>query len=364
MPKKFRLPAALLVPILLLALAVPALAAFDEQHRFDGSELTVRNLIGEIRISGHEGSGFDVRVHVRGKDASPGLLLIDAETGAQPQLIVTFPIDKERQYVYPALGPNSKTSFTARKGDSSWLSALLHSVSQRKITVRGSGSGVAVWADLEILVPAGGTLVLDHGVGNVFAEGVSADLRLNSRAGSIEATGIRGDLLADTGSGSMTIRDVEGALYADTGSGQVVVERCRGESILIDTGSGNVSVESVETPSLNVDTGSGSVAASAIRAESALIDTGSGEVELELTGMGSGDFRIDTGSGAVTLALPANASAEVHADTGGGSISVDLSSDVRMMLNERDEIRFRVGEGAADVHVDTGSGSIRFVQSE
>jgi hypothetical protein len=357
-------PGRILLPVLAIALVLPAFAEFDERHTFDATDLTVRNLIGEVRVGAHDGSGFDVRVHVRGADASPELIQIDTAKGSKSKLIVAFPIDDERNYVYPALGPKSKTSFSTRKGDDSWLSALLNSASRRKVTVRGSGSGVEVWADVEILVPSGGSLVVNHGVGSIHADGVSGDLHLDNRSGSIEARGIRGDVVADTGAGHVGIRDVEGSLHVDTGSGHVEVENYRGASVMIDTGSGHVMVDDVDTPDLHVDTGSGHVSASAIRADNALIDTGSGEVELELLRMGGGEYHIDTGSGRVTVALPADASAEVHADTGAGSISVDLGPGVKVIHNEKDEMRFRLGDGDAEVVVDTGSGPIRFVQAE
>ena len=46
----------LLLPLLVLAAALPASAAFDKSQSFAADSLTVNNLIGEVRISGHAGA--------------------------------------------------------------------------------------------------------------------------------------------------------------------------------------------------------------------------------------------------------------------------------------------------------------------
>jgi hypothetical protein len=302
-----------LVALLAMAAALPALAEFDKRQSFSTDSLTVNNLIGEVRVSGHAGSGFEVLVQVRGSDASPDLIEVSTRDGASPELTVAFPIESERRYVYPALGAGSRTSFTFnREGGDSWLAQLIGAVGSRKITVRGSGSGLEVWADIEIKVPAGGTLSVNHGVGEINAVDVRGDLNLDTHTGTIEVARVEGDVFADTGAGHVNLSGVTGELLVDTGSGHVTVEECSGPKILVDTGSGDVTFRAVETPELLVDTGSGHVRALAIRADSALIDTGSGEVELRLDRMGEGRFEVDTGGGAAHVVL----------DTGSGSIRI------------------------------------------
>ena len=92
-PHRFVLAAAAL---LALAAGLPALAGFDQERSFQTDSLTVHNMIGEIRVSGHGGSGFDVLVHVRGDDASEELIRIEVDEGSSPELAVLFPVDKER----------------------------------------------------------------------------------------------------------------------------------------------------------------------------------------------------------------------------------------------------------------------------
>lgn len=358
------IPSALAAVVLALALASVASAGFDEQHSFDASKLTVNNVIGEITVSGHSGSEFEVEVHVRGADASRDLIEIRTRDGSHSELSVIFPVKSEKNYVYPELGFGSRSSFTVSRDGESWLSALLGSLGGRKITVRGSGRGKEVWADVEIRVPAGGSLVADHYVGDMKAERVDGHIVLDNASGHIAVSTVNGSVVADTGSGHVTVLDVTGDLLADTGSGHVSVERCHGDKINVDTGSGHVTLHDVEASHLLVDTGSGHVEASAVSTESALIDTGSGRVELALDRMGTGEFEIDTGSGRVVLAIPPDASADIRAETGSGGIDIDLGEPVTMHHMERDEVHFSVGDGAARVNIDTGSGAIRFVRTE
>jgi len=351
------------LPVLALlaaALIVPGIAQAEFTHKesIDATELRLNNLIGEIQVEGHSGSSFEVEVRVQGRDASPERVQVRTDKGSRATLDVVFPLSEGRSYVYPKLGSGSKTSFTFEKNDS-WISSVLGGLNGRRITVRGSGSGMEVWADVTVRVPSGAKLYVRHGVGQVDALDVSGDLTLDTNSGGISARRIDGNLVADTGSGVVSIEEVRGKLIVDTGSGSVNALRCSGASVSIDTGSGSVEVEEIETRSLVIDTGSGTVKASAIRTDDANIDTGSGSVTLKLDEMGSGDFIIDTGSGRINLSLPPGASADVVAETGSGGIDIDLDESVRMTRRDDDEVSFVIGDGGARIRLDTGSGGIR-----
>jgi lia operon protein LiaG len=349
---------ALVIAVLLLgAVAAPALAGFTEERSFTSSELVVHNLIGEITVTGGSGS-FEVKVNVQGSDASRDSIEILAKNGRESMLTVAFPKGQSR-FVYPRLGAGSSTSFSADKGDSSWISSILGALGNKRIKVSGSGSGMEVWADIEISVPNGASLRVMHGVGEIHATNLDGEIYLSTHSGAINATGVNGQLTADTGSGKVRVDDVRGDLLVDTGSGSVTASNCEGDSVNIDTGSGSVTAEAIIARKLRIDTGSGRVRARSVEADSAVIDTGSGSVVLELDRMGTGSFRIDTGSGSVKLQLPTDASARVVADTGSGGVHLDLtSSDVKIHHKERNEAEFTIGAGAARISLDTGSGSI------
>ncbi len=322
------IPVIALIAVIALTACWPSTSQaqeFSESFRFGEDHFCLVNMVGAISIEPASGSEFEVEVTVRGDDAEPGLLEFDADRGRNSELVILFPLENERTYVYPRLGRWSNSSFRypRRPGEErSWIDRLGLGKNGPKVKVKGSGRGLEVWADVTVRVPRDGELRVRHGVG------------------SIRAEKIRGSCEFDLNSGDVDVRHVDGDLVIGTGSGDVAVAEVRGN--------------------LHVDTGSGDVRAAKVSAESVLIDTGSGSVRLELDRMGNGDFEIDTGSGGIELRLADDASAHVRASTGSGEIDVNL--DGTRIRNSEDDVSFKVGGSNANVRLDTGSGGIRIWQ--
>jgi len=350
-----------LLPVLPILLIAGAAMADDLQHAFEFSadELVLVDLVGEIQVEAATGDRYEVLVLIHGDDAEPGLLDVVLEEGRKARLEVHFPVKDHHNFVYPDLGRGNSTTVwqPGQDGDSSWWAKVWHSLGGEKITVRGSGRGLEVWADVTVRVPAGRTTKVYLGAGNIVAAGIDGKLALDTHSGPIDVDGHRGKLVCDTGSGRVKVRDIDGPLLVDTGSGSVKVESQRGGSLKVDTGSGAVHINGADTDNLYVDTGSGSVTAVAVKADQARIDTGSGSVELVLDRMGTGRFVIDTGSGSVHLELPNDASAMVHVDTGSGGIKAKHPAG-EVLHTDRGEMKLRIGGGKTKVVVDTGSGGV------
>lgn len=347
----------LLAWLAIALLAATARAESQEDFTFRTDTLTVANLIGAVELVESRNGDFRVEARVRGKDAERAGIEFDVVDGSRARLLVEFPVERHRSYVYPE--NRGRTTLSSGYNDrGSLLSRIFSAMRGGELEVRSSGSGLEVWVDLTVYVPREATLVLENGVGDIAANDLVADLRIKSRAGAVNGRALRGNNDFDLGSGRVTLQEITGDLVVDTGSGGVTVEGFDGRSISVDTGSGKVSVTDVRTRRFMIDTGSGSVHAEGVSAEEATIDTGSGGVRLALTEMGRGDFLIDTGSGAITLLLPDYASATVVAETGSGGIDVGVD-DVRVLRRERNQMAFEVGGGDARVVLDTGSGGIR-----
>ena len=340
------------------ALAVSTNAAgFSETKSFSSNSLTVTNLIGEVRVAGHDGSDFTVVIDVQGEDASRGSVELETKGNS---LAVVFP--KSKRYVYPGLDADKTVSFRPSGHDESWLGALLGSST---IKVDRRGNGMEVWADVEIRVPEGGRLELRHGAGAVTAKNVEGDLDLDSHYGKVAVDSIDGDLRVDTGSGNVSVAQVRGDVRIDTGSGDVTLaEMAAAGDVSIDTGSGDVSLTDVSGADFDIDTGSGNIDGNGLRAEGARIDTGSGSVALFLAEMGRNDFDIDTGSGGITLAIPSGAGCRVEADSGSGGVRVDIEGVNDLRREDDGEVEFTVGGGGARVSLDSGSGAIRIIESD
>ena len=332
-------------------------AEITRTFTFDVRELHVANLVGAIDVKQGAGDAFLVTVNLRGDDATPDLVQMEQQDNS---LRLVFPLEKNGTYVYPALGPGNRISTTIHEKDleeKSWLRRTFGMLSGKRLTVRGNGNGLEVWADVTVEVPAGRKLTLRHGVGEIGAADLRADLDLDSHVGTIRVDRLQGDLRADTGSGDVKCREVRGDLDVDTGSGRVELIDCEATLARVDTGSGEVEVAGLSCNSLNIDTGSGGVRATSVATDEAVIDTGSGDVMFQLVRMGTGRFVVDTGSGGVELVLPAGASAQIMADTGSGDIESSVPGAAFEKLHNGTH-RLVVGDGAADVKLDTGSGSV------
>ena len=341
------------------ALNSGALAAdIDKTVTLDADEVELVNLIGRVHVLPTDATTFTAVVHVRGRDAQPGLVEVVAEKGRQGRIVITFPVEEHREYVYPELG-NSRTTVTLDDGTGSggWFEKVVQGLAGKRIDVRGKGKGLEVWADVELSVPRHRAARVVLKVGAIEAARVRGELVLDTASGAIGVTDHEGALVCDTGSGSVKVSDVVGEVLVDTGSGSVRVGGHVGASLKIDTGSGSVEVKGTETEYLYVDTGSGSVEAVEIKADAARIDTGSGSVSLEFLRLGKGKFVIDTGSGGVDLVLPRDVSAELQVDTGSGGIDHGLDS-AEVQRDERDQLQARLGKGEARIIVDTGSGGV------
>lgn len=334
---------------------------FEQTFTVATDDLKVLNMIGTVDVVEAEGRDFQIKVTVRGEDATEDFLTMEQLDIDGDVFVIRFPIDKQSEYVYPPMGRNSKTTMQYKddgEHSNSWLRQIFSGLSGTRVTVRGHGSGKEVWADVVIAVPRGSFLEMRQGVGRIEAVDLEADLNLDVNSGTIEAHRITGDVVADTGSGRVIATGIMGDVNIDTGSGKVEVSDCEGNDIKVDTGSGSVMAEDLKCNFLLVDTGSGSVKARRVETDGATIDTGSGSVLLQLDRMGDGKFVIDTGSGGIELIMPNNASARITADTGSGSVSNDYDG-ADIVSKERREMELVVGDGEARVRLDAGSGSIR-----
>ncbi len=335
--------------------ATPASA--QQEWSFEGDQVLVSNLVGDITVRGHDGSRIMVRARPGGDDAD--MLDFQVKQGGNAEFHVVYPLDRELEYNYPRRGGGRvQIRVESWRKVSSFMEDLYGGVSGRDEIAIRDGRGSEAWADLEILVPRDVAVHVRLAVGELEAEDVEADIFLDTYSGPVRATNIRGATKIDTGSGSVAASMIRGDLNIDTGSGRVEASDVEGDDILIDTGSGSVTLEQAKGRSVKVDTGSGRIEASQIDADESVIDTGSGSVTLDLVRMGTGKHVVDTGSGSVTVYLPQDASCRISADTGSGGIELDVPNAMLTRMS-RDHVELSVGGGDGHLEIDTGSGSIR-----
>ncbi len=359
----------------LLGASLPVLAASATATRSwdfkpeSNAGLTVRNLVGKVRVERGDGPGIRVTATATvGAGSQPEadrlVKLVEYRTsdvGAGSRLDVLV-----RSASFPAI--------QAEEGSSHWFATThVEYLGERIRLVGTTGDAPALTVDLLIRAPAGakvdvintfgemtaenysGSLRLDGGRDRVSSIGGEGKLELDTGSGEVVVNRHRGPVSGDTGSGSISISDCECEITADTGSGSVRVQRGKG-SVAADTGSGDVRIDDF-AGKLTADTGSGSVQARGVsEVTSASMDTASGSVTIEgdlsaLTKLG-----IDTGSGSVTLRSSAQPSLEIRINTGSGGVDVEAPG---ASIRERDDETFvRMKDGAGKGVIDTGSGSV------
>lgn len=360
----------------------------QQEFSLRGDHVRVYNLAGSVEIVPGSGSAVQVEVDMQGPDASE-LDVRMVEVDGDEALVVFYPED---EIVYRRGGSNSRSTSTFNIRDD----GVFGRNGDRRVTVRTFGNGLEAHANLRISVPAGRTLSVDLGVGEVEGADVDGDLDVDTSTGGVVLSNIGGSVSVDTGSGDVEVRGVGGSLNVDTGSGDVIagdvgdgamvdtgsgdvtvtgvsgsvsvdtgsggveVADASGGDIMIDTGSGDVELDDVTIDQLDIDTGSGSVNGVGVSVDEIGIDIASGAVDLELTS----DFRsidIDTSSGRVTLRLPNGVGADLDLETRSGGIDIDIPAEVRESSRRR--FRGRIGDGAGEVVIETGSGGIRIMRN-
>lgn len=359
----------------LLGASLPALAASATATRaWDfkpeaNAGLTVRNLIGNIRVERGDTPGIHITANTT----------VEASSQAEADRLIALV-----QYRSSDIGPGSRFDVYPpskdfpriywEKGAQSWFSSsYAEYLGERYKLVGNRGDAPSLRIDLVIRAPAGSKLDVINTFGDAVAENYSGSLRLDGGSGLLSSTagegrleldngsgavvvnGHRGDVIADTGSGSVKITDCDCEISADTGSGSVDVQKGKGRFVA-DTGSGGVTVEGF-AGALAADTGSGSVRMRGVIDVSSIdMDTGSGSVNIDGDLSALSKLAIDTGSGSVSLRSTAQPSLELRIDTGSGGVDVQAPGAT---IRETDDATIVTMKDATHRGViDTGSGSV------
>ncbi len=337
-------------------LVVPAApASAQETYELSGDPAAVWNLAGEVNVTGG-GSALTVEVRRGGADAgllqvASGAVDLDSDGVRRVEALrIVYPAD-EIAYAGGGTELHVRDDGTFYRGGGD---------RGRKVKIREDGGGLDAYADLDIRIPDGRTVLVYLAAGEVVVSNVDGDLTVSAGSADISSSGTSGHLVLDTGSGDVSIDGARGDVTLDTGSGDVSADNVSGGDLTADTGSGDVSGTGITVGELNVDTGSGDVAVQGVEAAEVSVDTGSGDVQIAFLSSTS-EISVDTGSGDVTLALPVSWESSVELDTSSGDIHSDFPLTVEEM--GEDYVRGRVGTGGGSLEVNTGSGDIGLIQN-
>ena len=321
-----------------------------ERVELSGGTIEVYNLIGTLQVSAASGGSAVAEVTRQGGDGAK--LAVEHAAGT---LRVVYP---GTQFVYPALGGNYETTLRVRD-DGTFNGDDYKDGGGRKVKISSSGSGLAAWADVRLMLPSGARAELNLGVGKVTLANVNGSIEVETASGDVDAKATTGSLSIDTGSGDVTLAGHDGDLSVDTGSGNIVVGTVKSGDVSLDTGSGDVRVDGLTATRLEIDTGSGDVMVSAADVRGVGVDTGSGEIRIGLTGDVE-ELSVDTGSGDVVVTAPKSLGAAVEIETSSGDITTEFP--LQVTRKGRDGLSGPIGDGTGRISIDTASGDVTLKQ--
>src|SRR3954471_8207561 len=191
MTRTIRLALALALGSLLPLSVIPGARAHADvpialepgRHVLEGSEVSIYNLAGEMRIV--EGSGLSVVVEIAtgGRDRDRLTVETRHDASGRPVLKVAYP---ENRVVYAEEdGP----------GHSDSRSSLDYM--GRRVTVTGRGPGLDAHADITIRVPHGKIVHAHNAVGRSFITAVDGAISFEGASGTVQATRVSGSLSVD-----------------------------------------------------------------------------------------------------------------------------------------------------------------------
>lgn len=318
-----------------------------------GARIKVENLAGRMTVTQGTGPLVITATIFAGGELAPTLVraitLTVHTAGSEVTVDVKYPVDEYRDYLYAP--PHTRGAPT----DSRCFLGVICGVNHSRINYQGArvsvntrgGHGVALYANVNIKLPAGVTARLVNHVGTLVAHNLHNALAVRTDNGDLWVQNLTGNLSVDAGSGDLHTARLTGNLKAETGSGDVMVDEVNGD-VYADTGSGDIRISNAMGDTLSADTGSGDVTLTNVRGNMTL-DTGSGDCLLDRANgslhadTGSGDVvgrnyvsrdRIwaDTGSGDVRLSGDLSATRRLYVDTGSGTISLKTTHSLSMRL--------------------------------
>jgi DUF4097 and DUF4098 domain-containing protein YvlB len=236
---------------------------FQKSYRVGaGGIVTLRNVSGDIAITGYDGDSVTVNGFKEGRDRDR-VEVEDLSTGNH--------VDIRAKY------PNNCNNCEA--------------------SIR-----------FEVRVPRSSRLNFDKistASGNLKATGVSGELNLQTASGDVLVSDVDGTIKASTASGEMQIREVKGTVSASSASGNVDVQIARlegAQDLKFSSASGNVNVKLPNNLDANVhlSTASGSISTD-FPLEVKTSEHGPGSTARGQLGSGARSLRISSASGDVSL---------------------------------------------------------------
>ena len=283
-----------------------------------GGRLTLRNVEGEITVTGVDGDDLTIRATKRagrrGGVDDDALDRVEIEIEERGNRVIV-----ETEY------PGHRRSFLESLGD------LLGGG-------RRDRREPFVAVDYRVEIPRGAGVAIESFAGDVTVEAVDGETRVETVSGDVRLTALARLVAVESFSGDLELTDVRagGALTARTVSGRIDIQKVRAPRLEVNAFSGAVALEGVESRRVEVETVSGPV-------------TFDGSLASD------GRYGVRSHSGRILLTVPDGSAFELEAE----SFSGGLRSDVPILAGPGGAVRQAtiLGRGYRAIRGTAGGGA-------
>ena len=294
-----------------------------------GGRFTLRNVEGEITVTGVDGDDLTIRATKRasrrgGDDDALDRVEIEIE-------------ERNNQVIVETDYPRHRRSFLESLGD-----LLGGGRRERRETL------VAV--DYRVAMPRGAGVSIESFAGDVTVEAVDGETRVETVSGDVRLTSLARLVAVESFSGDLELTDV----------------RAR-DALTARTVGGRIDIDKVRAPRLEVKSFSGAVALEGVESQRVEVETVSGSVTLDGALAADGRYEIRSHSGSILLTVPDGSGFELEAESFSGNLRSETpilvgrghrTRQTTVLDGGSRSIRGITGGGGARLKLSTVSGDI------
>ncbi|MGH8398150.1 MAG: DUF4097 family beta strand repeat-containing protein [Gammaproteobacteria bacterium] len=283
-------------------------------------------------------------------------------TGNQVTVHVHYPVDQYQTYRYNPPHTNAENT-----GQNCFLDIIcVHGNGHSDIDYQGArvqvnengGSGIPLYVDVAVQLPAGVRASFTNAVGLLEASNLANTLSLTTEGSDINAVNLSGGLNASTGGGDMEMNNiVSNSLVINTGGGDVNGLNLKGD-VTLDTGGGDTDIKTI-VGALHAITGGGDMhlsgQLSALNTLYARTDGGDLRVFGDATTLRTLDVRTSGGDAVLHVS---NLSMHLEASASGGDVNIHLPDISGNVVSKDDSFSGDIGKAAGQGTIHSGGGDI------
>ena len=337
-----------------------------------GDRVVVENLVGQVSVTQGNGPLAVTATVVAGGNQAQTLaqsVKLDVSSSDGRVLVHDhYPVDRYASLLY-----NPPNSQTGGSGEACILGDLIcfHGDSSNTVDYQGTrvhvwvhrpdGSGVPLYVNLAIQVPAHVTANFSNAVGLLEADGLVNNLSLSTQGSDIHIRNLQGRLDARSRGGDVyasAITSQQAGVHTD--GGDLTAGNLSGDLKLVTSG-GDAKLDTI-AGKLLLDTGGGDAHLSGDLAtlQSLAADTGGGDLRVSGNLAALTSLNAESGGGDIVFRA-SNLSLHLDASSGGGDIRISLPG-MHNVTSSSDRFSGDIGKAVNTGTLDSGGGDITVAQ--